>query len=61
MLVSPAFKDIVSPFKKLWDLSLKADQECWLVVLTASFEYVHFDILVATTTTFLELVQDKSK
>ena len=55
------FNDITSPFKKPWDLSLKADQECWLVGSTASSNHVRFNVLVATPTTFLELVQCKSK
>ena len=55
------FNDITSPFDKPWDLSLKADQERWLVASTASSDHVRFDVLVATATPFLELLQDKSE
>jgi hypothetical protein len=61
-MISPAFNNITSPFKKHWDLSLKANQELWLVALTVSSDHVRFGISVASTaTTFLKLVQDKSK
>jgi hypothetical protein len=60
-MASTAFNDITSPFNKPWDLSLKADQECWLVALTASSNHVCFNISVATDTAFLKLLQDKSK
>jgi hypothetical protein len=60
-MVSPAFKDITSPFEKPWDLFLKANQERWLIASTAFSNHVHFDVLVATATTFLKLVQDKSE
>ena len=59
-MVSPVFNNITSPFKKCWDLSLKADQERWLIALTASCNHVRFDLLVATAAMSLELVQDKS-
>ena len=55
------FNNITSPFDKPWDLSLKADQERWLVASTASSDHVRFDVLVATATPFLELLQDKSE
>ncbi len=55
------FNDISIPFDKPWDLSLKADQERWLVVLTASSDHVCFDISVAMATAFFELLQDKSE
>ncbi len=29
--IDPIYNDITSPFDKTWDLSQKADQECWLV------------------------------
>ncbi len=51
----------MSSFDKPWDLSLKADQECWLVASIASSNHVRFDVLVATATAFLELLQDKSE
>ena len=59
--MAPTFNDITSPFNKPWDLSLKADQERWLVASTASSDHVRFDVSVATATTFLELLQDKSE
>jgi len=59
--MAPTFNDITSPFDKPWDLSLKADQERWLVASTASSDHIRFDVSVATATTFLELLQDKSK
>ena len=55
------FNHITIPFNKPWDLSLKADQERWLVASTASSNHVCFDISVATATAFLELLQDKSE
>jgi hypothetical protein len=60
-MASTAFNDITSPFDKPWDLSLKADQERWLVPSTASSNHVRFDVLVATATAFLGLLQDKSE
>jgi hypothetical protein len=59
MMVSPAFNDITSPFKKPWDLSFKADQERWLVASTVSSDQIRFDVLVGTATTFLELVRQE--
>jgi len=59
--MASTFIVIMSPFDKPWDLSLKADQERWLVVSTASSDHVRFDVSVATATTFLELLQDKSE
>ena len=55
------FNDIRSPFDKPWDLSLKADQEHWLVASTASSAHVCFNVSVAMAMVFLELLQDKSK
>ena len=55
------FNDIMSPFNKPWYLSLKADQERWLVASTASSDHVRFDVSVATATAFLKLLQDKSE
>jgi hypothetical protein len=55
------FNDITIPFDKPWDLSLKADQERWLVASTASSDHVCFGISVAMATAFLELLQDKSE
>jgi hypothetical protein len=55
------FNDIMSSFDKPWDLSLKADQERWLIALTVSGDHVRFGISVATATAFLELLQDKSE
>ncbi len=60
-MASTAFNDITSTFIKPWDLSLKADLERWLVALTASSDHLCFDVLVATATAFLELLQDKSE
>ena len=60
-MASTAFNDITSPIDKPWDLSLKADQERWLVPSTASSNHVRFDVLVATATAFLGLLQDKSE
>ena len=59
MTSTVTFSNITSPFDKPWDLFLKADQERWLITLTASSDHVRFDVLVATTTAFLELLQDK--
>ena len=59
--MASTFIVIMSPFDKPWDLSLKADQERWLVVSTASSDLVRFEVSVATATTFLELLQDKSE
>jgi len=59
--MASTLNDITSPFDKHWDLSLKADQEHWLVALTASSNHVSFDVSVATAATFLELLKDKSK
>ena len=61
MAPTAVFNNITSPFDKPWDLSLKAVQERWLVVLTASSNHVCFDVLVAMATAFLELLQDKCK
>ena len=58
---APAYNDITSPFDKPWDLSLKADQERWLIASTASCDHIRFDVSVATATAFLELLQDKSE
>ena len=55
------FNDITGPFDKPWDLSLKADQECWRVASTVSSNHVCFDVSVTTATEFLELLQDKSE
>ena len=60
-MASTAFNDITSPFDKPKDLSLKANQDCWLFALTASSNHIHFDVLMATATSFLELLQDKSE
>jgi hypothetical protein len=59
MAPTAVFNNITSLFDKPWDLSLKADQERWLVASTASSDHVRFDVLVATATAFLELLQDK--
>ena len=59
--MASSLNDITSPFDKPWDLSLKAGQEHWLVASTASSDHVRFDVSVAKATTFLELLQDKSK
>jgi hypothetical protein len=61
MAPTAVFNDITSPFDKPWDLSLKADQERWLIASTASSDHVRFDDSVATATAFLELLQDKCK
>ena len=61
MASTSAFNNITSPINKLWDLSLKADQEHWLVALTASSNHVCFDVSVAMAMAFLELLQDKSE
>jgi hypothetical protein len=53
------FNDITSPFNKPWDLSLKVNQERWLIASTASSDHVCFDVSVATATAFLELLQDE--
>ncbi len=58
---APSFNCIISPFNKHWDLSLKADQECWLVASKAASDHVRFDIFVATAEQFLELLKDKSE
>ena len=55
-MASTAFTDIMSPFNKPWDLSLKADQEPWLVVLNASSDHVRFDVSVASAMAVLELL-----
>ena len=60
-MASTAFNDIMSPFNKPWDMSLKANQERWLVASTASSDHVCFNISEATATAFLELLQDKSE
>ncbi len=57
----PVYNNITSPFDKPWDLSQKADQECWLVASKAASNHVCFDISVVTAETFLELLKDKSK
>ncbi len=59
--MAPTFNDFTSPFNKPWDLSLKADQERWLITLTASSDDVRFNVSVAAAMTFLELLQDKSE
>ncbi len=59
-MTTPAYNDITSPFDKPWDLSQKADQERWLVAFQSASDHVCFDISVATTETFLELLKDKS-
>jgi hypothetical protein len=61
MAPSLVYNDITSLFNKPWDLSLKANQERWLVASTASSNHVHFDVSVATAAAFLELLQDKSE
>jgi hypothetical protein len=55
------YNDITSPFDKPWDLSQKADQECWLVASKAASDHVRFDVSVATAKTFLKFLKDKSE
>jgi hypothetical protein len=55
------YNDTTSPFNKPWDLSQKADQECWLVASRAATDHVCFDVPIATAETFMELLKDKSK
>ncbi len=62
MPTAPAhlYNDITSLFEKPWDLSQKADQECWLVASTAASNHTCFNISVATAKTFMELLKDKN-
>jgi hypothetical protein len=55
------YNNITSLFDKSWDLSQKADQSRWMVVTKADKDHKRFDVSVATTQTFMELVQDKGK
>ncbi len=59
-MTTPIYNNITSPFNKPWDLSQKADQECWLVNSQSASDHVHFDISVATAKRFLELLKGKS-
>ncbi len=58
---APSFNCIISHFDKHWDLSLKADQERWLVASKAASNHVCFDISIATAEQFLKLLKDKSE
>ena len=58
---SIVYNNISSPFDKPWDLSLKADQACWIAATKANKDHKRFDISVATAHDFIKLVQDKSK
>jgi hypothetical protein len=49
-----SYNDVISPFDKPWDLSQKADQD------KAASDHICFDVSVATATTFMELLKDKS-
>ena len=61
MAPSQSFNCIISPFDKFWELSQKANQECWLVAFKAASDHVHFNVSVATADQFLELLKDKSE
>jgi hypothetical protein len=39
---------IISPFDKGYDLSVKADQERWMLAAKAPNDHVRFDVSVAT-------------
>ena len=52
---------IISPFDKGYDLSVKADQERWMLAAKAPNDHVRFDVSVATADLFMELIKDKSK
>ncbi len=56
-----SYNNVMSPFDKPWDLSLKADQECWLIASKAARNHARFDVSVTTAETFMELLKDKSK
>jgi hypothetical protein len=43
-----SYNNITSPFGKPWDLSQKADQECWLIAFTAASNHVCFNVSMAT-------------
>jgi hypothetical protein len=58
---SGLYNNLTSPFDKPWDLSQKANQECWLVASKAVSDHVCFDVSVATAKIFLKLLKDKSK
>jgi hypothetical protein len=55
------YNDITSSFNKPWDLSQKANQECWLVASKVASNHVCFEVSVATAEIFLKLLKDKSE
>ena len=61
MAPSQSFNCIISPFEKFWDLSQKANQECWLLASKAASDHLRFDVSIATADQFLELLKDKSE
>ena len=58
---STTYNCIISPFDKGYDLSVKADQERWLLATKAPNDHVRFDVSVATADQFMELLKDKSE
>jgi hypothetical protein len=60
-LAPVVYNNITSPFDKTWDLSLKADQVCWIAATEADKDHKRFDVSVATAHAFIELLQDKSE
>jgi hypothetical protein len=55
------YNNITSLFVKLWDLSQKANQECWLIASCVLTDHICCDVSAAIAKTFMELLKDKSK
>ena len=47
------YNNIISPFNKPWDLSLKAYQARWIAATKANKDHKRFDISVATAHAFI--------